>query len=105
MKKYIYKLLKHLFCVRYGSLDHKLFRAYVTNFYDNYNPEHSFNSYRITKIRIYDFPRKIVIEINSLSPGMIIGVRGNTIDRFKNFMQSKYKKPLSVKLEESNPFR
>jgi len=77
----------------------------VINFYDHYDPEYTFYSYRITKIRMYDYPSSIVIEIHSLSPGMIIGIKGETLERLKFFFQARYLKPITIKLEETNPFK
>jgi ribosomal protein S3 len=104
------KLLKiisnFIFLVRYKSSDHKKFRSYITNFYDHYNDtQFSFNSFRITKCRFYEYPKRFIIEIHSLSPGMIIGPRGRHIDDFKAYMQKRYSKPIEIKLEETNPFK
>lgn len=105
MRIFFNKILKYIFRVRYKSKEFKLFRAYVTNFYDNYDLSHTFNSYRITKIRMYNYPKSVVVEIYSLAPGLIIGIKGTAIDRFKSFIQKKYSKPVKIILEESNPFK
>ena len=94
--------------VRYQSDAHRKFRSFITNFYDHYNDGHKvyhFGSFRITKCRFYDFPKSITIEIHSLSPGMIIGPKGETLDRFKAFMQKRYSKPVNIQINETNPFK
>ena len=99
-------LLKFIFKVRYKSDEHRKFRSLFTAFYDQYNDfEYSFSSYRITKCRLYNYPKSIVIEIHSLSPGMIIGINGKCIDAFKAYMQKRYDKPITVNLQETNPFK
>jgi ribosomal protein S3 len=104
--KWINALYRWAFRIRYATATHRQFRAYVTHFYDHYNEnEYSFNQHRITKCRFYDFPKSITIEIHSLSPGMIIGPKGETLDRFKAYMQKRYPKPIHIRLEETNPFK
>jgi ribosomal protein S3 len=96
---------KWYFQMRYKTPEHRQFRSFITNFYDQYSTEYHFNSYRITKCRLYNYPKRILIEIHSLSPGMIIGAYGRCLDDFKAYMQKRYSKPITVKLEESNPFK
>lgn len=98
-------ICKWLFKVKYKTNEHRLFRAYVTNFFDNYDAHLHYNTFKITKCRLYNFPQKIVIEIHSISPGLIIGKRGECIDRLRSFLGSKYKKPIDIQLEETNPFK
>lgn len=105
MKHIFRRVLKYIFRIRYNTKEFKIFRQYVISFYENYDTEYTFNSFRITKIRMYNYPRSVVIEINSLSPGMIIVVRGRTLDKFKSFIEKRYSKPVTVVLEESNPFK
>ncbi len=105
MKKWLQNIFKWFHQVHYNSKEHKRFRGYVTNFYDHYDPGYGFSNYRITKIRLYDYRKKIVIQIHSIAPGMIIGKSGNTLDRFKSYMQTRYGKPIQVTLEETNPFK
>lgn len=104
--KFITNLVKVIFRLRYSSDTHRKLRSLVVNFYDYYN-EHkwTFNSYRITKCRFYNYPRSLVIEIHSLSPGMIIGKQGQCIDSLKEHIQKRFKKTVVIKLEETNPFK
>lgn len=94
-----------IFRCRYNSKTFKTFRYFICDFYDNYNVEYSFNSYRITKCRIYNFPKRIIIQIHSLSPGIIIGKGGKDILKLENYMQSRYSKPVKIELKETNPFK
>lgn len=103
--KVIRKLWLLLFKVRYDSNEFRRFKSAVINFYENYSSEWHFNSYRITKCRLYNLPAKMIVEIHSLSPGMIIGKRGECIDRLKALLQKQFYKPLEIKLEETNPFK
>lgn len=105
MKALIKTIIRWFFLVRYKTDEHKKFRVYFTNFYDNYDLSLHYNAFRITKCRFYNFPKHITIEIHSLSPGMIIGIRGECIDRLKAFLTAKYKKPINIQLEETNPFK
>lgn len=105
MKKLFKAISKWFFKVSYETPEHKKFRAYITNFYDNYDPNLHYNMYKITKCRVYNFPKQIVIEIHSISPGMIVGPRDECIERLKSFLGSKYKKPISIDLQETNPFK
>jgi ribosomal protein S3 len=77
----------------------------IISFYDNYSAEFHYNMFRITKCRLYNYPKGIVIEIYSLSPGMIIGPKGKHMDDFKTHMQKRYSKPVKIILEETNPFK
>lgn len=103
------KLINHLwillFKVRYNTKLSCRFKSCIINFYDYYNTEWHFNSYRITKISLYNMPKKMIVEIHSLSPGMIIGKSGKCIDRLKAHLQKSFSKPIEIKLEETNPFK
>ena len=92
--------------VHYNTKEFKIFKGLVMNFYDHfYENEFHFNNFRITKIRLYNYPTYFLVEIHSLSPGMIIGPSGKHMDDFTAFLQKRYSKPIKLKLEETNPFK
>jgi ribosomal protein S3 len=92
--------------VRYNTEEFKKFKSWVINFYDGYNEnEYHFNTYRITKFRLYNYPKHILVEIHSLSPGMIIGKSGKCLDDFTAYLQKRFSKPIKIILEETNPFK
>lgn len=102
----INKWLKAIFIINYNSDAHRKLRSLITSFYDHYDSNYSFNTYRITKCMFYNFPNYLLVEIHSLSPGMIIGERGNCLDRLKDFIQKRYpEKTIKISLEETNPFK
>jgi hypothetical protein len=103
--KYLKSCILFIFRSRYNSNEFRHFKGLMQSFYDNYDPEFEFNRYRITKCRLYSLPSSILIEIHSLSPGMIIGKGGKCYDDLKTFMQKRYTKPVTIKLEETNPFK
>lgn len=103
--KIIKSIKKWLFRVRYNTDEFRKFKAYITNFYDGYDTQWTWNNYRITKCRLYKYPKSIVVEIHSLAPGMIIGLKGECIDRLKAFLSGRYGKPVNIDLHETNPFK
>lgn len=97
---------KWFFKVKYNTHEFRKFKGFITAFYDDYfEPEFTYSHFRITKCRIYTFPKSILIEIHSLSPGMIIGPKGAHIDALKTYMQSRYSKSVNIDLKETNPFK
>jgi hypothetical protein len=97
---------KWRFRIKYNSASHRRLRSLVINFYDYHSePEFHYLHFKITKCRFYDYPSHMLIEIHSLSPGMIIGARGKCMDAFTNFMRSQLCKPVKIQLEETNPFK
>lgn len=109
MKNRLLKYIKYwalfIFRCRYNSKHFRQFKGLIISFYDNYDSEMGFYRFRITKCRIYNLPSSIIIEIHSLSPGMIIGKGGKCYDDLKTFLQKRYTKPVTIKLEETNPFK
>lgn len=103
--KMLNKLIRFLFRVRYNTKTFQRFKTTISYFYDGYDESIHYNSYKITKCRLYSFPSKVVVEIHSISPGMIIGKRGECIDRLKALLQKQFTKPVEIKLEETNPFK
>jgi ribosomal protein S3 len=97
--------LKWLFKVKYKSATHNKLKAYFTSFYRNhFVPTFDYNNFRITKCCFYNYPSHLLIEIHSLSPGMIIGPRGEHMEALTEYMQKRISKPVKLKLEETNPF-
>lgn len=97
---------KWWFRIKYNSPIHRKLRSLVINFYDyHHEPEFNYLHFKITKCRFYDYPSYMLIEIHSLSPGMIIGARGKCLDAFTNFMKSQLSKTVKIQLEETNPFK
>jgi ribosomal protein S3 len=47
----------------------------------------------------------MIVEIHSLSPGAIIGKRGECIDRLKSYLENQLAKPIEINLQETNPFK
>lgn len=103
--KILRKLILFIFRVPPTTKKFKHFKALFINFYDCYNTEWQFHSFRITKCRVYDLPKKMIVEIHSLSPGMIIGKSGKCIDALQAHLQKKFSKYVEIKLEETNPFK
>lgn len=104
--KLIKSIQRWYFRVRYNTIEFRKFKGLICNFYDNYyENEFHFNSFRITKCRIYDYPKYISVEIHSLSPGMIIGPHGKHMDDLTAYLQKRYSKPIKITLEETNIFK
>lgn len=98
--------LKWLFKVKYKSDTHNKLKSLLISFYDNhFEPNIHYSNFRITKCRFYNYPSHILIEIHSLSPGMIIGPRGEHMDALTAYMLLRFPKPVKIKLEETNPFK
>lgn len=97
---------KSIFKVRLSSEEFRKFKAFITNFYDyHFEPELHFSNFRITKCRMYNYPRSITIEIYALAPGMIIGPYGKHLDALKEYMSKRYSKLIIIDLQETNPFK
>jgi len=97
---------KWFFKVKYKSDKHNKLKSFFTIFYDNhFEPEFTFQNFRITKCIFYDYPSHILIEIHSLSPGMIIGPRGEHMNSLTAYMQKRITKPVKIELKETNPFK
>lgn len=106
MKNLIKLITKWYFMVKCNSKEFIKFKSLFTSFYDyHFEPEHHFNSFRITKVRLYFLPKEIIIEIHSLAPGMIIGPYGKHMDALKEYMSKRYSKPIKIDLQETNPFK
>lgn len=99
------KLFLWFYEVKYDSDLFKEFKSSLICFYDYYSDDWHFNNYRITKCRLYNFPNKMIVEIHSLSPGMIIGKSGKCIDALKFRLEKVLSKPIEINLQETNPFK
>jgi hypothetical protein len=100
------KIKKLVFRIKAGSAFHKTLKTHFTNFYAyHFEPELSYHHFKITKVKFYNFPSYLLIEIHSLTPGMIIGPRGGHMDALKNRLNDIFNKPVKIQLEETNPFK
>jgi ribosomal protein S3 len=102
----ITKIKKWIFKIKIGSPLHNKLKAHITNFYSyHFEPYFSYHNFKITKLKFYNFPSCLTIEIHSLSPGIIIGPRGEHIDALTDRLKDKFDKPVKIQLEETNPFK
>lgn len=106
IKPFVKSFKKWFYKVEYDTQEFRKFKGFIIAFYDyHFEPDYHFHSFRLTKVRLYIYPKSITIEIHSLSPGMIIGKSGKNIDALQAYMQKRYSKPVKIDLQETNPFK
>lgn len=96
--KLFHIFLKNIFGLKY-EIDNKIYRKTIYHFL-RWN-EHEHQSVLITHIKVFKHKKRIIVEIETHRPGLLIGKGGKFIDELKDFVEDNTKQKIEIDLRES----
>lgn len=90
------KFLKKLFCLKY-EIDNKKYRRIINQHFRNTNYEYYDT---ITNIKAFRTKDKIIVEIETHRPGILIGKAGIYFKELKNYLKDESLEDVELHIKE-----